>query len=77
MNLADMLKEQPKRGAGCKWAVWFKSLTDMDQLAIQEAFANQYTTTSHIARTLQAYGCPMSEATIRTHRLNECKSCSE
>jgi hypothetical protein len=77
MNLSEMLKAQPKRGSGCKWAVWFKSLGEMDQLAVQQAFADEYTSTSHIVRTLQAYGCPMSESTIRTHRLNECKSCQD
>lgn len=75
MNLEEMFKAPPRKSNSCKWSVWFKSLTDTDQTIVQQAFADENTTTSHIVRVLTEYGCPMSESTIRTHRLNECKTC--
>jgi hypothetical protein len=77
MNLLEALAAQPKRGTACRWNIWFESIPVTDQNAIRVSFADHNITTSHIARTLRQYGCPMSEATVRTHRLNECKSCSE
>lgn len=75
MNLADMLQAKPQRSKQCKWSIWYSDITDDDRASIQAAFADDRIETSHIVRTLQSYGCPMSESTIRTHRKNECKTC--
>ena len=77
MNLDEMLNAKPQRNNPCKWSAWWNTLTDNDRTSITNAFNNQQIETSHIVRTLQGYGCPMSESTIRTHRRNECKTCQE
>lgn len=75
LNLAELLAEQPRRSNTCKYRIWYTGLTDDEQNTILTAFNNPNIETSHIIRSLQAYGCPSSESTIRTHRLNECKTC--
>jgi hypothetical protein len=75
MNLDEMLKAKPRRSNSCKWSVWYNSISEGDRMSIMIAFADEHTATSHIVRVLTEYGCPMSESTIRTHRLNECKTC--
>jgi hypothetical protein len=75
MNLDEMLKAPPRRTNACKWSQWFNGIDEMDQNSIIAVFADDHTETSHICRVLREYGCPMSDSTIRTHRLNECKSC--
>ncbi len=77
MNLHEMLNAKPQRNNPCKWSQWYNNIDPADRETIQVAFANQRIETSHIVRTLQGYGCPMSESTIRTHRRNECKTCQE
>jgi len=75
MNVEEMLKAAPRRSNSCKWSVWYGSIPETDRDYIANAFADEHILTSHIVRVLTEYGCPMSESTIRTHRLNECKTC--
>lgn len=75
MNLEEMLNAKPRRSNSCKWSVWYGSIPEDDRTFIANAFAEEHIATSHIVRVLTEYGCPMSESTIRTHRLNECKTC--
>jgi hypothetical protein len=75
MNLDEMLKAPPRRTNACKWSQWWVSINESERQAITAAFTDLTTETSHICRVLREYGCPMSDSTIRTHRLNECKTC--
>ncbi len=76
MSLDEMLKAKPRRVNQCKWSLWYNNeISEGDRISIMMAFADPNTATSHIVRVLTEYGCPMSESTIRTHRLNECKTC--
>lgn len=76
MNLDELLNAKPQRTNQCKWSVWYNTqLMDVEREAIERAFKSDMET-SHIARALREYGCPMSDSTIRTHRRRECKTCN-
>ena len=76
MNLAEAFNAAPARPNSCKWSHWWVTLTDKDRADITAAFDNWNIETTHIARVLREYGCPLSDSTIRTHRRRECKTCA-
>jgi hypothetical protein len=60
----------------CQFGKWFANLEDGDKDTIRKYFADQETTTSHIARTLIEHrNCPVSESSVRSHRRGECRTC--
>ena len=76
MNLAELLAQPKAKTLQCKWRQWWITLNELERSTIQAAFDNLELETSHVVRALQAYGCPSSPTTIRTHRRGECKTCS-
>lgn len=76
MNLQELLEQPKAKTLQCKWRQWWITLPLEDQAIIQASFNNAELETSHLVRALQTYGCPSSPTTIRTHRRNECKTCS-
>jgi hypothetical protein len=76
VNLKDLIEQPRAKTLQCKWRQWFINLNDEDKDVILSAFKDHELETTQLTRALQAYGCPSSPTTIRTHRRGECKTCN-
>jgi hypothetical protein len=75
-KLDELINRAKPATNACKWRQWYVNLTQDEKTTIQTAFNNPEIETSHLVRALQEYGCPSSPTTIRSHRRQECKSCT-
>lgn len=76
MNLSDALDNVVNYRPQCKFGSWVDTLNADDQNLVRDALtARDRYTTIHLTRVFQSFGCPVSESSVRTHRMGECKSC--
>ena len=76
MNLSDALNTFAAKPSTCKFGGWVDALKPEDRQLVHSALADRDRyTVAHLCRVFSSFGCPVSESSIRTHRVNGCRSC--